>query len=228
MPIMNKYAVIVAGGKGSRMLSDLPKQFMKLAGKPVLMHTITRFTKIQGLEVILVLPKDQVSFWKELCTKYDFESPIVVEGGMTRFHSVQNGLNAISDQEGLVAIHDGVRPFISKSIILDSFKSAKNHGSGLVVIELKDSLRQLIGANNFAQERKDFRLVQTPQSFDLRIIKNAYNVDYKDSFTDDSSVFENFGGKVYLVNGDYRNIKITTPEDLEIAEMFIKTFKYEA
>ena len=223
---MKKYVLIVAGGKGSRMLSEIPKQFLKLDGKPLLMRTISRFTSFSDIEVLLVLPKNQTALWNELCTQHSFDSPQVIEGGNTRFHSVKNGLNTIPETEGLVAIHDGVRPFISKSLIIKNFSEAKKHGSALTVVELKDSIRQMIGANSFSLNRADFRLVQTPQTFSLREIKKAYEVKYKSTFTDDASVFEANGNEIHLVDGDYNNIKVTTPEDLVIAESLMKSFKY--
>jgi 2-C-methyl-D-erythritol 4-phosphate cytidylyltransferase len=224
---MKKIVLIVAGGKGSRMLSEIPKQFLKLNGIPLLMHTIKRFTAFSNLEVLLVLPKNQTTLWEELCSHYSFDSPQVIEGGNSRFQSVKNGLNAISENNGIIAIHDGVRPFISKSLILKNFSEAEKQDSALTVVELKDSLRQLIGANSFSLNRSDFRLVQTPQTFSLEKIKKAYNVKFKDSFTDDASVFEAAGNEIHLVEGDYNNIKVTTPEDLVIAESLIKSFKYD-
>lgn len=225
---MQKFVIIVAGGKGSRMLSDLPKQFLKLNGKPILVQTIERFALFDDVQVILVLPKDQLSQWKEICIDHSFQSPPVVEGGETRFQSVKNGLAAINSEDGIVAIHDGVRPFVSKSLIRKSFIEAAKLGSALTVVTLKDSIRQCLGDASFSIPRSEYRLVQTPQTFKLNQIKEAYNVEYKDSFTDDASVYENAGFKIHLVDGDYSNIKVTTPEDLTIAESLMKTFKYDS
>lgn len=223
---MKKFVLIVAGGKGSRMLSEIPKQFLKLGGIPLLMHTIKRFTAFTDVDVLLVIPENQMVLWSELCQEHSFESPRIVKGGRTRFQSVKNGLDAISDIDGIVSIHDGVRPFVSKSLIIRNFSEAEKQGSALTVVELKESLRQLIGANSFSLNRADFRLVQTPQTFSLEKIKKAYEVDFKDEFTDDASVFEAAGSEVHLVEGDYSNIKVTTPEDLVIAESLMKSFKY--
>jgi len=224
---MKRFVVIVAGGKGSRMLSEIPKQFLELNGMPILIHTIKRFTSFSDIEVLLVLPEDQITLWEELCSKYSFQSPQVIKGGDSRFQSVKNGLAAIDADEGLVAIHDGVRPFVSKSIIVSNFSNAENQGSALTVVDLKDSLRQIIGANSYSLKRSDFRLVQTPQTFSLKKIKEAYSVSYKDEFTDDASVFEAAGNEIHLVQGDYKNIKVTTPEDLVIAESIMESFKFD-
>ena len=174
-----------------------------------------------------MLPKDQFSLWDQLCAKYSFISPQVVKGGQTRFQSVKNGLDAIVESEGLVAIHDGVRPFVSRSLIINNFSKAEKQGSALTVVELKDSLRQMIGANSFSLNRTDLRLVQTPQTFGLKKIKEAYTVSFEESFTDDASVFEAAGNDIHLVEGDYNNIKVTTPEDLVIAESLIESFKFD-
>ncbi len=226
MPNMKRFVIIVAGGKGSRMLSEIPKQFLCINGVPILIHTIKRFTAFTDVAVLLVLPENQLSLWGDICAKYSFDSPKVIKGGDTRFQSVKNGLEAIDETEGIVAIHDGVRPFVSKSLIVNNFSEAGKQGSALTVVDLKDSLRQLIGANSFSLNRADFRLVQTPQTFVLDKIKDAYNVDFKDTFTDDASVFESAGNEIHLVEGDYNNIKVTTPEDLVIAESLVKSFKY--
>jgi 2-C-methyl-D-erythritol 4-phosphate cytidylyltransferase len=223
---MEKFVLIVAGGKGSRMLSEIPKQFLNLNGIPLLMHTISRFTAFSDIEVLLVLPENQMILWSELCARYSFDSPQTIKGGDSRFQSVKNGLNAIGESEGIVAIHDGVRPFISKSLIVKNFSEAQKQGSALTVVELKESLRQLIGANSFSLNRADFRLVQTPQTFSLKKIRKAYDVNFKEEFTDDASVFESDGNEIHLVDGDYSNIKVTTPEDLVIAESLMKSFKY--
>lgn len=227
MQKMKKFVLIVAGGKGSRMLSEIPKQFLNLNGMPLLMHTIRRFSYIEGVEALLVLPSNQMELWNELCMRYQFESPKVIKGGDSRFQSVKNGLDAIPDADGIIAIHDGVRPFISKSLVLKNFIEAEKYGSALTVVELKESLRQIIGANNFSLNRTDFRLVQTPQTFHLNKIKEAYSVNYDSTFTDDASVFEAAGNEIHLIDGEYSNIKVTTPEDLVIAESLMKSFKYE-
>lgn len=220
---MKKYAVIVAGGSGSRMNSDIPKQFLLLEGKPVLMHTINNFSQADNsITIRLVLPKDQIEVWSSLCLQYNFRiEHEVIAGGITRFDSVKNGLKGI-DAESLVAIHDGVRPLISKSIILESYKIAKERGSAIAAVNLKESIRKKVSGSTVSKNRKDYLLIQTPQTFHSRLIIAAY-ANAKDGtlFTDDASVFEANGGKVEVIDGDYKNIKITTPEDLNIAQALL-------
>jgi len=217
---MNKFALIVAGGSGQRMNSEIPKQFIPIAGLPILMHTIQKFYNFDhSISILLVLPKSQFLYWDELCELYRFKIKIkLVEGGITRFQSVKKGLNAI-DSDGIVAIHDGVRPFVTNEIIKNNFYEAQKNGAALTVVDLKDSIRNEQKALN----RNDYKLVQTPQTFNISEIKNAYSFPEKELFTDDASVFESAGGKIYLVNGNYKNIKITTSEDLLIGESFLKS-----
>lgn len=218
---MQKYAVIVAGGRGNRMKSELPKQFIELAGKPILMHTLEAF-HFDEIQILLVLPSDQIEFWKELVVKHGFQTPHrLVVGGEARFHSVLNGLNAIPDNEGLVAIHDGVRPLIDREIISNSFNAAEKHGNAIVSVQLKDSIRSISNFGNKQEDRSAFRLIQTPQTFRLELIKNAFLQDFDPLFTDDASVLEKAGQQIHLIDGSYQNIKITTPEDLLIAESFL-------
>lgn len=219
---MKKYAIIVAGGKGLRMGSDIPKQFLLLAGKPVLMHTLEAFSKLGDIELILVLPANQISYWLELCPKYNFTVlHTLVEGGETRFNSVKNGLGAIpnSADSGLVAIHDGVRPFVSSEIIQNSFSLAAIKGNAVASIQPKDSIRHLEGQLSKSVDRSKYVLVQTPQTFQINLIKKAYEgASNPSQYTDDASVAEGAGFSIALIDGDYRNIKITTSEDLVIAE----------
>ncbi len=227
---MKKYALIVAGGSGTRMQTEIPKQFLLLAGKPVLMHTITQFEKYSAekLEIILVLPQEQIAFWEELCKKHQFNTPhTIIAGGKSRYQSVKNGLNSIKIEENnnlnsdaIVAIHDGVRPLVSVSVIAQSFEMAKNKGNAVVCVPLKDSIRQVNAVNNTSQavNRADFRLIQTPQTFQLNQIKKAYLLPETPELTDDSSIAEKAGFKIHLLEGNYQNIKITTPEDLVFAE----------
>lgn len=218
---MKRYALIVAGGSGIRMGSAVPKQFLLLKGKPVLMHTIQKFQALCD-EVVLVLPKDQLDYWGKLCADYDFRlSHKMAPGGSTRFMSVYQGLKQIPD-DSLVAIHDGVRPLVSDALIEQCFQTAQNDEAAVAAVKLKDTIRDEKGTLN----RERFRLVQTPQTFQTRLIKDAYDfakvLDPEGiSFTDDASVFEKSGRSVVLVEGDYKNIKITTPEDLTIAEALI-------
>ncbi len=214
---MKKYAIIVAGGSGSRMKSEIPKQFILLNQKPILLHTIEAFLNYDlNIQVVLVLPQNDLNYWNHIENNYDFDKNRVsiVFGGETRFHSVKNGLQFLKDQNGLVAIHDAVRPFITNQIIDASFVSAKENGSGVVAVPLKDSIRFSDENGNRAMLRENFYLIQTPQTFQLKEILDAFDVDYQSIFTDDASVYEHFGKKIVLVNGSYQNIKITTPEDL--------------
>lgn len=218
---MQKIAIIVAGGSGTRMQSQLPKQFIKLKGEPILMHTIRAFN-IDNIQVIVVLPESQIPFWNELCQKQTFfVDHSVVAGGQTRFESVKNGLNSIKQTEGLVAIHDGVRPIITKEIIQNAYKEAEQHGNAIASVALKDSIREVNHEGNEAKDRSNYRLIQTPQTFQLQLIKKAFEVSYQPIFTDDASVFEYAGHSIHLIEGDYKNMKITTPEDLLVAESFL-------
>jgi len=218
---MQKYAIIVAGGSGARMQSELPKQFLLLNDNPILMHTIEAFN-FDDIQITLVLPKEQVQYWEELCEEYSFIVPHkIVHGGETRFHSVKNGLDSIEGAEGLVAIHDGVRPLISRDIISVSFDQAETHGNAITSVPLKDSIREISPGSNQAVDRSKFRLIQTPQTFQFDLIKEAFEISYQSTFTDDASVFESNGGSVHLIAGDYRNLKITTPEDLLVAESLL-------
>lgn len=219
-----EYAIVVAGGKGTRMRSSVPKQFMPLAGLPVLMHTLNAFRRYsKRLEIILVLPDDDVATWKNLCIENNYTVPVtVVHGGESRFQSVKNGLSAITINDGLVAIHDGVRPLVSEDIIGASFRIAAVHGSAVAAVRLKESIRKTDQDQTIAVDRSDYRLIQTPQTFDLQLIKAAYNRKEEPSFTDDASVAERAGHKISLYEGSYGNLKITTPEDLIIAEALLR------
>lgn len=218
---MRKYVVIVAGGSGSRMKSELPKQFIELAGLPILMHTIKAF-HFDDIKIILVLPEPQIAFWQELLNQHQFNVPHeIVNGGVARFDSVKNGLDAIQETHGLVAIHDGVRPLIEREIISNSYSEAEKHGNAIVSIALKDSIRSVSSQSNQQEDRSRFRLIQTPQTFQLKLIKEAFLQAYDPLFTDDASVLEKAGHSIHLIEGSYQNIKITTPEDLLTAESFL-------
>jgi len=225
---MNRYAVIVAGGSGSRMGSDTPKQFLPIGNAPILMHTIKRFfTSTEQVNIVLVLPEEQVERWHQLCQKYSFSIPhVIVFGGKNRFQSVRNGLNCIGEIDGLVAIHDGVRPFISKRIIEESFKVAEEKGNAVTSVAMKDSIRKIEHDKNTNVDRDDFRIIQTPQTFLLAQIRDAFHKAASDQFTDDASVAEEAGYVIHLTEGSYDNIKITTPEDLAMAEAILKKFDY--
>ena len=216
---MPNYAIVVAGGAGTRMGTDIAKQFLVVKNKPVLMHTLQKFETCDA--IILVLPATQISYWQKLCIDYDFTLPhTVVEGGQERFNSVLNGLSVLP-QEGVVAIHDGVRPCVSKSIIAQSFTDAATYKSAVAAVKLKDSIRMIDADKTVAVDRNRYYLVQTPQTFVLADIKQAYMHAKSTHFTDDAAVFEAAGHDIHLISGDYKNIKITTPEDLPLAELFL-------
>ncbi|MEP5612472.1 MAG: 2-C-methyl-D-erythritol 4-phosphate cytidylyltransferase [Cyclobacteriaceae bacterium] len=212
---MEKYALIVAGGSGSRMNSARPKQFLELDGKPILVHTLEKFLLVESIKVVLVLPRDHFGDWEKIKSDYfASEELIIVAGGETRTASVLAGLNAIED-DGLVAIHDAVRPFVRVDTIERCFQSALEFGSGVAAVELKDSIRKKVGSGDSEfRDRSDYVLVQTPQVFQISRIKEAYE-KVSGTFSDDATVFEMAGNKVMLVESHYSNIKITTPEDLK-------------
>jgi 2-C-methyl-D-erythritol 4-phosphate cytidylyltransferase len=218
-----EYALIVAGGKGTRIKSSMPKQFLELNGTPVLIHTLRAFYDYSdSISIVLVLPEDDFKTWHTLAAKHHFDKPVILrKGGDSRFQSVRNGLDQLSG-EGLVAIHDGVRPLVSKDIIGASFRLAAVHKNAVAAVRLKDSIRMTDQDNTKAVDRSRFRLIQTPQTFDLQLIKKAYQMKEDPSLTDDASVAERAGHTISLFEGSYENIKITTPEDLIIAEALLK------
>ena len=223
---MQKYAVIVAGGSGTRMKREMPKQFIPIAGKPILMHTVEAFEQVKlGVEIILVLPKSQIENWKNLCTQYYFEvSHQITHGGDSRFQSVKNGLRQIKHEVGLVAIHDGVRLLVESQIILNAFETAEQKGNAVAAVPLKDAIRRVVAGENKGLNRKAYQLIQTPQTFRLDQIKAAFRQEDAPAFTDDATVLEATGEKINLIEGSYRNIKITTPEDLVLAEALLMNF----
>ncbi len=214
---MKKVALIVAGGKGERMNADIPKQFLLLNNLPILMHTIKQFSHFE--EIVLVLPKSQFDYWNGLCKNNNFtQIHILVEGGETRFHSVKNGLDKI-DNTSVVAIHDGVRPLISTALIISLVGKIKSGIGVIPVVPVKDSIRKVEGENSTNIDRSNLYKVQTPQCFLSADIKEAYTQDFSGTFTDDASVFEANGGKINTLLGEEKNLKITTQEDLNIAEI---------
>ena len=218
------YIIIVAGGKGLCMGTDIPKQFLPIGGKPVLMRTLERFREYSAdLQIILVLPKAQQDYWRELCQEYDFKVEYqMTDGGETRFHSVQHGLALIPDDaEGVVGVHDGVRPFPSIDVIRNCYETARKKKAVIPVIPIVETVRHLQDETSVTVPRGDYRLVQTPQTFDIQLLKAANRQPYNDGFTDDASMVEAFGIDVTLVEGNRENIKITTPYDLKIAEVLI-------
>lgn len=216
-----KYVIIVAGGSGSRMKSQIPKQFLELEEKTILQHSIEAFYCFDNqINIVVVLPKNQIVFWKEICGKNSQTMPKhqITIGGETRFHSVKNGLKLVS-KNSLVAIHDGVRPLIEKEVIANCFKVAEQKGNAIPAIKPVDSLRFVENDKNKAVNREQYRAIQTPQTFKTDLIKKAYNQEFSSLFTDDASVLENIGEEIFLVEGSRKNIKITTPEDLLIAKV---------
>jgi 2-C-methyl-D-erythritol 4-phosphate cytidylyltransferase len=216
---MDLYVVIVAGGSGKRMGVETPKQYLELAGKPVLMHTIERFMEFSSkIEIITVLPENQLRYWRELQKKYSFEVPqTIVKGGAHRFISVKHGLEFVNTP-GLVAIHDGVRPLVKLDTIRRCFETAEKYGNAIPVVTPADSMRQETSRGSKPLNRNSVKIVQTPQVFDAALIKKAYRQEYDLSFTDDATVLEKTGIKIRMVEGNRENIKITNPEDLFIAQ----------
>ena len=230
---MSDYVIIVAGGKGLRMGSDIPKQFLPIGGKPVLMRTIERFREYsKDLQIILVLPEAQQEYWQELCKEYSFPLPplgedgrglyLLANGGETRFHSVQNGLALVPDDaQGVVGVHDGVRPFPSVEVIRSCFETAREKKAVIPVIPVVETVRHLEGEKSITVPRGEYRLVQTPQTFDIQLLKAANRQPYEEGFTDDASVVEAYGHPITLVEGNRENIKITTPYDIVVANAII-------
>ena len=216
---MKKVALIVAGGKGERMNTDIPKQFLVLNDLPILMHSLNAFSHLD--KIILVLPRAQIENWEELCKQYNFIlKHTVVAGGINRFGSVKNGLAKI-DEGSIVAIHDGVRPLVSKNLI-NKLLGATKKGNGIIpIVAVKDSIRKVEGYKSKAVSRSNLHKVQTPQCFFASTLKDAYKQNFSLFFTDDASVLESNGGKIITILGEEKNLKITTEEDLRIAEALI-------
>jgi len=225
---MKEYVIIVAGGSGARMQSETPKQFLPLDGKPILLRTIEAFISYsKHISIILVLPPSEILRWEEICKDFRVSIPIsLAKGGKSRSQSVKNGLAKIDTNESLVAIHDGVRPLVLPEIIVNSFRLAQTHGCAIASTQLKESLREVDKDLTKAADRAKYRSIQTPQTFQTKLIKAAYNkFDELSGFTDDASVAEKDGQKILLFEGSYENIKITSPEDLLFAEAILKSRK---
>lgn len=222
---MEKYVIIVAGGSGKRMGGEVPKQFLLVAGKPVLMHTVEAFTRTSdGFRFILVLPEEHFSTWNALCNEYNFSVPMqMVAGGKERFFSVKNALEYVPNG-ALVAVHDGVRPFVSKETINEAFKVAEKNGSAVPVIDEVDSLRRVSDGTSQALNRAEYKRVQTPQVFQSTLLKTAYSQEFSSFFTDDASVVESISEKITLTNGNVENIKLTTPHELLLAEALVNGY----
>ena len=226
---MNSYAIIVAGGKGLRMGGEVPKQFLPIGGKPVLMHTIEAFRiALEGVRIVLVLPAEQHDYWKRLCDEYGFHSPeLIAKGGETRFHSVRNGLALLPDDaDAVVGVHDGVRPFVSADTIRRCYAAAAEGKAVVPVVPVVETVRQILpDGKSVTRPRNDYRLVQTPQTFPLTLLHQAYQQPYTEAFTDDASVVEALGKEIVMIEGNRENIKLTTPNDLCFAEYVIKQGK---
>lgn len=224
---MKKFALIVAGGSGKRMGSETPKQFILLNGKPILMHTIETFYNYDpDMEIIVVLPLAQIYDWQNLCISLSFDIPHrATSGGDTRYQSVKNGLQNIED-DGVVFIHDGVRPLVSPQTIENCYRNASILGNAIPVIPVSESVRWYNNNENSKPlNRNNIWLVQTPQTFKISLIKRAYEQPYSEDFTDDASVFEKMENSVFLTQGNRENIKITWLEDLAMAEFFMNKSK---
>lgn len=217
---MKHYVIIVAGGSGQRMKSSVPKQFLAIDNEIILMMSINSFYRFdQSIEIIVALPEDQISTWKELCLKHNFiVKHSIVTGGHTRYHSVKNALEKVNT-EGIVAIHDGVRPLVSNKTIEQVFKKASLSDNAVPYIDFVDSIRYVDSDVNRPVDRKKYKLIQTPQVFTSKLIKKAYEQPWEESFTDDASVVEKLGKKINLIEGNRENIKITSQVDLKIAEI---------
>ena len=223
---MDRFVIIVAGGSGLRMGTEIPKQFLPIAGKPILLRTIDAFRNaVDGIKIVVCLPATHFDYWEKCCKENGFDTHdiTIVEGGKTRFHSVLNGLNTIkADGDALVGVHDGVRPFASAEMINRLYDAAEKDKAVVPVVDSVDSVRILSqNGENSQIDRRMVKLVQTPQVFDVALLQKAYNQEFTDMFTDDASVVEALGERVHLVEGNRENIKLTTPFDLKLAEMLI-------
>lgn len=215
--------IIVAGGSGKRMQSALPKQFMMLGGLPVVAHTINTFSEaLPGAEIVVVLPEEHIPLWRNLAARFDIAVHRCIAGGKERFHSVKNGLDALSEEVEHVAVHDGVRALATKKMILRVQLAAEEIGAAIPVTEVVDSYRRVDGSESYIVPRSELRIVQTPQTFSAELLRRAYEQPFSDKFTDDASVVEALGAKITLVEGERRNIKLTTPEDMLIAERLLE------
>lgn len=225
---MKTVAIIVAGGSGTRFGAELPKQFLELGGKPILMRSIEAFANSGNcpVDVIVTLPSDQMDLWQRLCDRCGFGVPHrVVPGGETRWHSVKHALDSMGDvnEVDIIAVHDGVRPMVTADVICRTIAAARRDGAAIPVVALNDSVRQVVGEASHALDRSALRAVQTPQAFDARLLLDAYSLPYQPTFTDDASVVEQLGHPITLVEGDPHNLKITRPMDLALAEYLLNS-----
>ena len=218
--------VIVAGGSGSRMQSALPKQFLMLGGEPIVARTINRFSEaLPGAEIVVVLPEAHIPLWENLRARFDVAPHRIVAGGKERFHSVLNGINALSSEVEYIAVHDGVRALATKRLIIRAMLAVEEHDAVIPVVDVVDSYRRVEGDNSYIVPRSELRIVQTPRMLRARLRPDSYNVACSPTVTDDASVVEAFGGHITLVEGERTNIKITTPEDITLAESFLNLLK---
>lgn len=226
---MEKYAVIVAGGKGLRMGNAMPKQFLPLAGVPILTHTLKAFNHaFNDIKIILVLPEDQLSYAQMILQEFEERIDLtIVTGGATRYHSVQNGLNAVKG-ESIVFVHDGVRPLVSTTLIQRCYDDAVKYGSAIPAMPAIDSMRIIEGEDSKPVDRTMLRVIQTPQTFHSKILLPAFEQEYIDAFTDEATVVEAMGTRVHLTEGERCNIKVTTPEDMHVAEALLKARTVDA
>ncbi len=220
---LTSYAVIVAGGSGTRMQSATPKQFLLLNGRPVILHTLDAFLQSAWQpQVLVVLPGAYHNYWKELCLAHRFTYPhLLISGGATRFHSVKNAIDAIQNGNALVAVHDAVRPLVTPQLIDACYRQAAAAGNAVAAVKSRDSVRRLVNKKSESLLREEIYLVQTPQTFNAELLKQAYNLPHNEAFTDDASVAEQAGYTINLVEGSYHNFKITYADDLAVAEMLL-------
>lgn len=218
-----RYVIIVAGGNGARMNSPIPKQYLKLDGKPVIMHTIEKFVKTDpNIEIIIVIAQENLHFWENMCNEHNFRKEVkIAYSGESRFQSVKNGLEYVTELS-IVGVHDAVRPLVSSKAIIAAYKAAEMYGSAIPAVPINDSIRMIESTRNIALDRSRYCAIQTPQCFRSDILKKAYEQDYKYTFTDDATVVEAMGEEIRLVDGNSENLKITSPKDLIIAEALIK------
>jgi 2-C-methyl-D-erythritol 4-phosphate cytidylyltransferase len=219
---MQLSVLIVAGGKGERMNTAVPKQFIELLGKPILMRSIENFYQFDNdIDIVVVLPENQIDMWKTLCYRFSFDiHHKITSGGEYRFHSVKNGLALIKD-EGLVGIHDGVRPLVNHKTIKQCIKKSTETGAAIPVRDIVESIRKVDKEKSSPLNRDHYKVVQTPQFFRAKLIKEAYKITYREEFTDDATVFENAGHTISVVEGNIENIKITSSADLYLAEYYL-------
>jgi 2-C-methyl-D-erythritol 4-phosphate cytidylyltransferase len=218
----NKYVIIAAAGFGSRMNSQVPKQFLMLAGVPVIVRTIYAFTSVwKDAEFIAALPEEEFPRWEKIRKKFLKNIPVrITKGGATRFHSVKNALKLIKEN-GMVAVQDACRPFVSPELLLKCWEVVREKGNAIPAIDLKDSIREVMKDGTRQRSREKYKIIQTPQCFNVDLLKKSYQQNFNETFTDDASVVESAGNKIYLVDGDPSNFKITTPFDLSIAEKIL-------